>query len=86
MNHLPCKPSDVVWVVWKDAVGDSTRCQADAISSVTLVTNTNLGWIIHETAEAVTLAHGVSGSGEIDLFCIPRNCIVEIIPVRKGRK
>ena len=86
MDGIPCDRMEVVWIVWKDACGDSARVQIDSVKDCSLVTNTNLGWIIHENEERVILAHGVSTGGEIDYFAIPSNCIVDRIYLSKPRK
>ncbi len=72
------------WITWKDAVGSSSRAQADGLKQVTLAINTNIGWVAHETDELVVLAHGISDTGEVDHFAIPKSCIVE--RVRTGRR
>lgn len=80
LQNLPPR-SKLEWVVWKDACADSSRVSVDSIQDVRLVTNTNLGWAIHEDDERLVLAHGMSTSGEIDHFVIPTNCIVERKPL-----
>ena len=91
VNIAPCTKENLVWIIWKDACGDSARLQVDSVESCSLVTNTNVGWILHENEERVILAHGISTGGEVDFFAIPSNCVVErIYPFRKevknGRK
>lgn len=86
MDSLPDR-RELVWIVWKDACGSSSRHQVDALSEVQLVTNTNLGWILHENEERVVLAHGFSTSGEVDHFVLPVNCIVkrEYVVRKRGK-
>ena len=67
----------IVWIVWKDACGDSSRVHIDSVQDCSLVTNANIGFIMHETDERVILVHGLSTGGEVDYFAIPTNCIVE---------
>lgn len=86
IEHITLPPrTKLEWIVWKDACADSSRVAVDSIKDVRLVTNTNLGWVIHEDAERVVLAHGISTSGEIDHFVIPLNCIVERKPLFAGK-
>lgn len=70
---LPCKLADLVAITWRDAV--ATRI-TDEDHEYELATNTNIGWIVRETRRVVVLAHGISDTGEIDVFKIPRNCIL----------
>lgn len=77
MDGLPCKKNELLFVKWKDAVGDSSRAHRDDVKNASLVTNTNIGWILHEDEERIVLAHGCSTSGEIDHFVIPKGDIVE---------
>jgi hypothetical protein len=77
MDALPCETSNLEWIVWEDAVGDSSRTDRDAIAGITLARNSNVGWVIHEDEKRVVLAHGVSTTGEIDHFTIPVSCILE---------
>lgn len=82
----PCGIGDLVWVVWKDAVNQSARAIPEDLAAVGLATNTNLGWIVHRNSERIVLAHGVSGTREVDHFAIPYNCIIQEVVVRKSRK
>lgn len=50
-----------------------------------LVVNQNVGWIVAESDTVVVLAHGLSTSGELDVFKIPKNCIRERVQIT-GRK
>lgn len=74
------------WVTWKDAVGSSSRAQVEGLKQVVLAVNTNIGWVAHETDELLVLAHGVSDTGEVDHFAIPKSCVVERVKVGKKRK
>ena len=68
---------DIVWIIWKD----------DSVQDCSLVTNVNVGFIMHETDERVILVHGLSTGGEVDYFAIPTNCIVERVYLnRQPRK
>jgi hypothetical protein len=91
MKHLdlPCRKNGLVWIRWRDAVGNSTRTQVEDAAHAQLAINTNLGWILHENGDRLVLAHGVSSSGEVDHFVIPIACIVErrpVLPVRKTKQ
>ena len=78
---------DIVWIIWKDACGDSSRTHIDSVQDCSLVTNVNVGFIMHETDERVILVHGLSTGGEVDYFAIPTNCIVERVYLnRQPRK
>jgi hypothetical protein len=77
---------NIVWVVWKDACADSSRVHIDSVNDCSLVTNSNLGFIMHENDERIILVHGLSTGGEVDYFAIPTNCIVEKIYVDNIRK
>lgn len=85
MVKLPHK-NQIEFIVWKDAVGDSSRVMIDAVEDVALAVNTNLGWVIHENEDRIVLAHGTSTTGEVDHFVIPKNCIVERIHVSRKRR
>jgi len=85
LKHLPCEKSDLEWIVWKDAVGDSTRTQRDAIAGITLAENINIGWVIREDDELLVLAQGQSSTGEVDHLTIPVNCITQRIQPFKSR-
>ena len=71
----------VWWIKWKDAVGLQTRFDGDSIAAISLVINTNLGFVAHENEERVVLVAGISTSGEVDALVIPTHDIVERIPV-----
>lgn len=85
MAKLPCKKSAIEFVVWKDAVGESTRADETALKNASLAVNTNLGWVLTENDELIVLAHGTSSSGEVDHFVIPKNCIVERLSLVKRK-
>jgi hypothetical protein len=90
-DKLPALPdkSEMVVIIWKDAVGDSSRMAADSIQDAQLVINANFGWIIHQNEERLVLAHGLSTSGEVDYFVIPVNCVIEkreLFPKRQKRQ
>ena len=78
-------PKDLVWIVWKDAYGDKRTILDEDLPSITLTTNTSIGWIIHENADRLVLAYETSGTGEREFSVIPVNWIVERIPVRRPR-
>lgn len=81
----PCKNSEIVWISWHDACNESVRKHVEEVDSCHLATNKNLGWILNENEHRIVLCHGVSDSGEVDVFVIPRNCVCEILPVVKPR-
>ena len=56
------------------------------MADCSLVTNSNLGFIMHENDERIILVHGLSTGGEVDYFAIPTNCIVERIHLNKPGK
>lgn len=70
----------LVWVEWQDAVGDSTRTHFEDVGAASLVKNINLGWVLHENASRIVLAHGFSSSGEVDHFTIPQADILSVTP------
>lgn len=70
----------LVWLTWVDAASETSRADATEIAGITLATNQNVGWIIHEDQYRVVLAHGFSNTGEIDHFTIPRGNIISIEP------
>ena len=78
-ENLLAGDKEFLWVIWKDACSDSARVHIDSVADCSLVTNSNLGFIIHENSERIILVHGVSTGGEIDYFAIPTNCVVERI-------
>jgi hypothetical protein len=91
MKHLdlPCRKTALVWIRWRDAVNESTRAQVEDAANAQLAVNTNIGWVLHENAERLVLAHGVSSTGEVDHFIIPIACIVErrpLVAARNGKK
>lgn len=70
----------LVWVTWHDAVGDTARTHVDDLAGLSLATNVNLGWVIHEDEKRIVLAHGFSTTDEVDHFTIPRGDILSIEP------
>lgn len=86
VHHKRPPKSQLVWIVWQDAVAESTRSHVDELKDCKLVRNTNLGWIEHENEERIVLTHGFSTSGERDHFVIPKRDILERIPVVAARK
>jgi hypothetical protein len=74
---FPCKKAELVSITWVDAVGESMRLTEDDIDCK-LATNTNVGWIVRETDDVVALAHGMSSTGEYDVFKVPKSCILSI--------
>jgi hypothetical protein len=78
---LPCRKSDIEFIQWTDAVGESTRYTLDDAKKLTLAVNCNIGFVVDEDEHRVVLALGVSTSGELDVFCIPVVNIVERMPV-----
>ena len=74
MNKPP--PRKLVYITWLDAVGDSSREQESSLKDIELATNVNLGWVSHEDAKRIVLAHGWSTTGEVDYVAIPKNCVV----------
>lgn len=78
---LPAQADEIVWIVWKDAMGDSTRTNFEALASVQLAINKNLGWIAHEDDERIVLANGLSSTHEVDHLTIPKSCIVERVAI-----
>lgn len=83
---LPCRKSDVLFVRWRDACGDSSRAMVEDARKAQLVVNCNVGWLLDEDDERIVLAHAASTGGEIDHFVIPTNCIVERVWVARPTK
>ena len=75
----------LVWIKWRDAVGTWSRFDAESIASLSLVVNTNVGWIAHENETRLVLVAGISTSGEVDALVIPTNDIIERIPVNEPK-
>lgn len=82
MTKLPCKKSEVEFIVWQDAVSQWTRGERDDAAELQLATNTSLGWPIHENNQRVVFCNGVSSTGEMDHLVIPTASIVERIKLR----
>ena len=76
----------IVWITWLDAENSSSRMHADELREIKLSRNTNLGWIVHESATLYVLAHGYGTSGEVDYFAIPKNAVESIVPVTQDGK
>jgi hypothetical protein len=70
----------LVWVTWHDAVAETSRAHEDDLAERSLTTNVNLGWIAHQDAKRMVLAHGYSCTGEIDHFTIPMGDVLSIDP------
>ena len=83
---LPCKRSDLLFIRWCDAVCDSECAQIEEARKAQLAVNVNVGWILHENADRLVLAHGLSSTGEIDFYVIPVANILERLPVIGSRK
>jgi len=82
MTKLPCKRSQIEFIVWKDAVSDWTRASVDAAAELSLATNINVGWVVHQNEERLVLSNGTSSSGEMDHLVIPVANVVERIRLR----
>jgi hypothetical protein len=78
---LPCEAGQVEFIIWRDAVNMSTRSHVAELDKVRCAHNTNLGWVINENTDRLVLAHGISDTGEVDHFVIPKNCVIERIPI-----
>ena len=86
INELPCKKSEVCWLVWRDAVGGGSRVHRDEIGACGVVINKNIGWIVHEDKSRVALAQGSSQTGELDVTFIPIENVIERIYPYKRKK
>ena len=90
MVQVPCEDREIVWVVWVDAVNLSTRVHYEAVRDCSCATNVNVGWVVDENDKRIVLAHGKSSTGEIDVFVIPVENIIERKQVgkqtRRGKK
>lgn len=73
---------DVEVIIWRDAFGTSERIQEAEIPGITVATNVNIGYIIHENDDRLILANGHSTSGEIDHIVIPAENVTARYPVR----
>ena len=83
-DDKPRKNSELLWIIWQDAVGGD-RIHRDDISTSKLAINTNLGWIEHENDDRVVLCHGFGNTGEHEHTTIPTGDILQRIPVQKRR-
>lgn len=72
----PAEPRALKWIAWRDAVNESARVHPEALEGLQLAVNRNVGWVVHEDAARLVLAHGYSTSGELDVFVIPVNAIL----------
>lgn len=75
--------SDLVAILWWDACNESTRTDESELAKVKLAENFNVGWIVHENADRLVLAHGSSSSGEVDHFTIPVGNIIDRVKFAK---
>lgn len=78
-SQLPCRKSDVEFVIWKDAVSQWSRGQLDEASELGLARNVNIGWVVHENEERIVFCNGTSSTGEMDHLVIPTANVVERI-------
>ena len=78
--------NELVWIKWRDAVGTWSRFDGESLANLSLVTNTNVGWVAHENEDRVVLVAGISTSGEVDALVIPTNDIVERIVVNAAEQ
>lgn len=85
-SRVPKKPSELVWILWKDAQELSFRATDDDWAGVQLAENINVGFVVDEDSERVLLSHGLSTTKEHDVFAIPTNAIIARIPVVKKRE
>ena len=76
MIDLPCKRSQIEFVVWRDAVGQWTRGDLQAAADLQLAINTNVGWIVHECRDRIVLCNGTSSTGEMDYLIIPAGNVI----------
>lgn len=84
---MPFSPPEhnIEWIEWKDAFGQRETLDLHALSTVRLVTNLSVGWVIDEDDERILLAHSVSTSGEYDFQAIPKSWITNRVPVIRKR-
>ncbi len=76
---LPYPKNKLEFIQWYDAVADSNRCTEETLEQMELVTNGNIGWVLHENEKRVVLIHGVSETSERDFILIPVNAIISRI-------
>lgn len=86
MTTLPCSRSDVMFVIWEDAVSEWTRGDLHAAAELRLARNVSLGWIVHENDKRVVLCNGTSTTGEMDHLVIPTSNIVARMPVTREQE
>lgn len=73
----------IVLITWRDAVGTSFRAYLDDLEKIKPYINTNIGWLIDKDDDRIILSHGYSESGEIDVFIIPVENVVDIKIIKK---
>lgn len=83
---MPCKKSEVCWIVWRDAVGGGDRVHRDDIEQCGIVINRSLGWIAHEDDSRIALAQGLSQTGELDVIYIPVENVTDRVYLYSRRK
>ena len=86
MRKLPYPKVDLVCVFWEDAVGESTRIEADAIHNLSVALNSNVGWIVAENDKVMRLCHGASTSGELDCIEILKANVIEILAIAPRKR
>lgn len=73
----------LVLVLWRDAAGTSFRAYLDDLEKIKPYINTNIGWLVDKNDDRLILAHGYSETGEVDVFTIPSESVVEIKIIKK---
>jgi len=84
-KRLPCKRSDVEFIVWLDAVSEWTRGDMSSAADLQLATNVNVGWAIHENTDRIVFCNGTSSTGEMDHLVIPTASVLQRISIGKSR-
>jgi len=82
MLRLPCKKSEVEFIVWKDAVSQWSRGQLEEAAALALAQNVNVGWVVHENEDRIVFCNGTSSTGEMDHLVIPTPNVVQRIRLR----
>lgn len=85
-SSLPCRKSELIWLRWIDASGESCRVHVDDVHNLHSEVNTNVGWVVAENDSVLRLAHGNSTTGELDVLKVPLINILERIPIITPRK
>ncbi len=85
MTKLPCRKTQVEFVIWRDAVSEWTRGQVEDAAKLQLATNVNIGWVVHENGDRIVFCNGTSSSGEMDHLVIPTANVIERIPLVRRR-